>query len=44
MVLLMPEPEDWVAYSRGLHREVWQGIDTTAYLQEERAAWSTSGQ
>lgn len=39
MLILVPEPDDFVAYSAGLHREVWQGIDTTAYLEEERAAW-----
>ncbi len=42
MLILIPEPDDFVAYSAGLHREVWQGIDTTAYLNEERAAWSTA--
>lgn len=26
----------------GLHREIWQGIDTDAYLQRERDAWLPS--
>lgn len=42
MIILLPQPEDFVSYMAGLHREVWQGIDTTAYLNEERAAWATS--
>lgn len=42
MIILLPQPEDYVAYMAGLHREVWQGLDTTAYLHEERAAWKTS--
>jgi AbrB family looped-hinge helix DNA binding protein len=42
MIILLPQPDDFVAYTAGLHREIWEGIDTTAYLKEERAAWSTS--
>ncbi len=42
MLILLPQPADYVSYMSGLHREIWQGIDTTAYLNEERAAWTTS--
>ena len=42
MLILLPQPDDYVEYMAGLHREIWQGIDTTAYLNEERAAWTTS--
>lgn len=42
MLILLPQPQDFVSYMAGLHREVWQGIDTTAYLNEERASWTTS--
>jgi AbrB family looped-hinge helix DNA binding protein len=42
MLILLPQPEDFVSYMAGLHREVWQGIDVPAYLNEERAAWPTS--
>lgn len=42
MLILLPQPEDYVGYLDGLHREIWQGLDTTAYLNEERAAWKTS--
>lgn len=42
MIILLTQPEDYVSYMAGLHRDVWQGIDTTRYLQEEREAWSAS--
>lgn len=29
-------------YLAGLHQEIWEGVDTTAYLQEERDAWEPS--
>ena len=29
-------------YLAGLHREIWQDIDTDAYLQQERDAWEPS--
>jgi AbrB family looped-hinge helix DNA binding protein len=40
-ILLMPQPDDYVAYMAGLHQEVWAGIDTTTYLEQEREAWQT---
>jgi prevent-host-death family protein len=33
---------DHTAHLAGLHREVWDGIDTDAYLEEEREAWEDS--
>ena len=42
LLILIPQPRDYTAYLAGLHREVWQGVDTTAYLQEERDAWEGS--
>ncbi|MCL4805029.1 MAG: AbrB/MazE/SpoVT family DNA-binding domain-containing protein [Anaerolineae bacterium] len=42
MLILLPQPQDYVQSMAGLHRELWQGIDTTAYLNEERATWTTS--
>ncbi len=38
-----PEPPgSYTDYMAGLHREVWEGIDTDAYVQQERDAWPTS--
>jgi AbrB family looped-hinge helix DNA binding protein len=42
MMILIPEPEDYVAHLAGLHQEIWQGINSTIYLNEERAAWPES--
>ncbi|CUS03502.2 Transcriptional regulator, AbrB family [Candidatus Promineifilum breve] len=36
MMVLLPRPDDFVQYMAGLHQEIWQGIDTTAYLKGER--------
>jgi len=42
LLILLPQPQDYAAHLAGLHREVWAGLDTTAYLQEERDAWTDS--
>ena len=39
MIVLIPQPEDYVESLAGLHQEIWQNIDTTAYLDQEREAW-----
>ena len=44
VIVLIPQPKDIVQYMAGLHREVWNGINTTQYLNEERAAWSQSNE
>lgn len=38
-ILLMREPEDYVEHMRGLHKEVWEGIDAQEYVASERKAW-----
>lgn len=38
--LLIPEPRDVVARLRGLHREVWDGVDAQEHIRQEREAWS----
>jgi AbrB family looped-hinge helix DNA binding protein len=42
LLILMPEPTDFVAQMAGLHRTIWQNMDTTEYLQRERQAWLPS--
>jgi AbrB family looped-hinge helix DNA binding protein len=42
MIILVPQPEDYVKYMAGLHQEIWQDVDTAVYLNEERAAWPES--
>ena len=36
MIVLIPESEDYVQSLAGLHREIWQDLDTTSYLERER--------
>ena len=42
VLILIPQPQDYVAHMAGLHKEVWAGVDTTAYLDQERQAWTDS--
>ena len=42
VLILIPQPKDYVAHLAGLHKEIWDGVDTTAYLQEEREGWNNS--
>ena len=42
LLILLSQPDDYAAHLSGLHREVWAGLDTNAYLQEERDAWNAS--
>jgi AbrB family looped-hinge helix DNA binding protein len=42
MIILLPQPQDYVEHLAGLHREIWQGLDTTEYLKQEREAWRES--
>ncbi|HXV41901.1 MAG TPA: AbrB/MazE/SpoVT family DNA-binding domain-containing protein, partial [Anaerolineae bacterium] len=42
MIILLPQPQDYVEYLTGLHKDIWQNINTTSYLQQEREAWQTS--
>ena len=38
-IVLMKEPLDYVEHMRGLHKEVWEGIDAQEYVDSERDAW-----
>ena len=42
LIVLSPQPHNYAEYLAGLHQEIWEGVDTTAYLQQEREAWQTS--
>lgn len=39
MIILMPQPDDFVKHMAGLHKEIWQQINTAEYINEEREAW-----
>jgi AbrB family looped-hinge helix DNA binding protein len=38
-VVLVPEPRHYTEHLRGLHREVWQGVEPQEYVRREREAW-----
>jgi len=38
-IVLIPKPKDYVSHMAGLHKEVWQNVDATKYVREEREAW-----
>ncbi|MFN2165819.1 MAG: AbrB/MazE/SpoVT family DNA-binding domain-containing protein [Anaerolineae bacterium] len=40
ILILMPEPEDYVAQMSGLHGEIWSEVDVEDYLNAERDAWT----
>jgi AbrB family looped-hinge helix DNA binding protein len=37
--VLKPDSLDAVARLRGLHSEIWEGIDAQEYVNQERDAW-----
>jgi len=40
MIVLLPQPESYTEALAGLHQDIWQNIDTDAYLEREREGWS----
>ena len=38
-LVLIPEPRDYSKRLRGLHREVWEGVEPQEYVRQEREAW-----
>jgi AbrB family looped-hinge helix DNA binding protein len=42
VLILIPQPQDYVVHLAGLHKEIWADVDTTAYLEGEREAWNNS--
>ena len=39
MVILTPKPSNYTRHLAGLHREVWEAVNTKEYLIEERKKW-----
>ena len=42
VLILIPQPQDYADHLAGLHKEIWADVDTTTYLEQERAAWNNS--
>ena len=41
MLILLPKPENYTQELAGLHKEIWQGIDASDYIDKERQAWNS---
>jgi len=39
VITMRRRPESFTEYGRGLHRDVWEKIDTEKYLEELRREW-----
>lgn len=39
VVIMIPRPQSHAQAMAGLHREIWRGVDTDAYLRQEREEW-----
>ena len=42
MLILLPQPQNYTAQLQGLHREIWEGVDTNDNIKGEHAAWDAS--
>lgn len=38
-VHIMKRPRDFTAALKGLHSDIWRGVDPVAYVREERDSW-----
>ena len=38
-MFVMPEPDNVVEELRGLHKDIWEGVDAQEYVNQERDAW-----
>lgn len=39
--IIRREPADHCSQLKGLHKEIWEGVDADRYTREEREAWGT---
>ena len=42
VMILIPEPDNYTQALAGLHKEVWEGVQTHKYIEEQRDAWVDS--
>jgi AbrB family looped-hinge helix DNA binding protein len=42
IMLLIPKPDNFTDGLAGLHQEIWQGVNTQQYIDEQRDAWASS--
>jgi len=39
VIILIPKPLNYTAHMAGLHKAIWEKVDTAEYLANERDAW-----
>ncbi|HAG51830.1 MAG TPA: AbrB family transcriptional regulator [Deltaproteobacteria bacterium] len=39
-IILKVKPKSYAKRLKGLHKEVWKGVDPKKYVKEERGSWS----
>ncbi len=42
ILALAPEPSSYTERLAGLHREIWDDVETASYLESERRSWGDS--
>ncbi len=42
VIVLVPRRGNALDELRGLHREIWAGVDVQAYIDEERDSWDSA--
>ena len=40
-MLIRPKPKSYAEYLRGLHKEIWKGVEAEEYVREERESWES---
>lgn len=43
VITMRRRPESFTEYGRGLHRDVWEGVEADRYLEELRGEWERRG-
>lgn len=38
-IVMRKKPTNYTKWMRGLHKEAWEGIDATEYINKERGDW-----
>jgi AbrB family looped-hinge helix DNA binding protein len=41
MIVLIPQPANYAEHLARLHRDVWDGVNTDEYIEQERNAWTS---
>ena len=42
VIVLISEPKHYTGYLKGLHSEIWKGVEVQNYIKGEREVWTNS--